>query len=196
MADNYKTMRLVRTDHPDVVCYWGLFQCQVCHGKVYDRDPVSPSDRESISRRVAEMTCSLCDESAPLSERYWMALTTLVNSCLTVRGKRVDCADYGFPSFEKFYSSFCYEDYVSVSFRVGDGPHVEAGPHEFVFSLSENWPQLFDSILNGQIEPLNPRRMAQEVVDRVRHDLKLEYGGNAGSETRTLQDASRESREA
>lgn len=175
MTDGCKTMKL--TGIREYGHGWQrVYECQVCHGVLLDGESVNSLSPECFKPvAVAEMTCSLCDESAPLSERYWMALTTLVNSCLTVRGKRVDCADYGFPSFEKFYSSFCYEDYVSVSFRVGDGTHVEAGPHEIVFSLSENWPQLFDSILNGQIEPLNPRRMAQEVVDRVRHDLKLKY---------------------
>ena len=194
MADDYKTMRRVGIRESGNG-YRGVYECQVCHGVLLDRDHANSLSAERFKPdAVAELTCSLCDESAPLSERYWMALTTLVNSCLTVRGKRVDCADYGFPSFEKFYSSFCYEDYVSVSFRTGGGTHVEAGPHEIDFSLSENWSQLFDSILNGQIEPLNPRRLAQELVNRVRHDLKLKYGENAGLETRALQDASRESR--
>lgn len=179
MADDYKTMKRVgirKSDGGDR----GVYECRVCHGRLLDRYRVYSLSSERITPdAVAEMTCSLCDESAPLSERYWMALSTLVNSCLTGRGKCVDCADYGFPSFEKVFISLCYEDYVSVSFRVGDGTHLEAGPHEIAFSLAENWPQLFDSILNGQIEPLNARRLAQEVVDRVRHDLKLKYAKEA-----------------
>lgn len=196
MTDSYKTMKLAGIRESGNG-YRGVYECRVCHGVLLDRDSANSLSAERFKpSSVADMTCSLCDERAPLSEQYWMGLTTLVDACLTVRGKRVDCADYGFPSFEKFYSAFCYEDYVSVSFRVGDGTLVEAGPAEITFAVSADWSQLFDSVLNGQIEPLNPRLLAQEVVDRVRHDLKLKYGENAGLETRTLQDASREGREA
>lgn len=60
MDDNYKTMKRVGIRESGNG-YRGVYECQVCHGKVYDKDPVSPNDRESIHSRVSEMTCKLCD---------------------------------------------------------------------------------------------------------------------------------------
>ena len=182
MADNYKTMRLVRTDHPDVVCYWGLFQCQVCHGKVYDRDPVSPSDRESISRRVSEMTCSLCDESAPLSEQYWMGLNTLCRSVWPPRywNQEADASIFGFPSFRRIYRRDGDMDGMTASFddddllvtAGADGISVKApGKHSVRYEFSDR--------LDAAYPPLFSRRLAREFVDRVRHDLKLKYAKEA-----------------
>ena len=175
MDDSYKTMKRVGIRESGNG-YRGVYECRVCHGVLLDRDSANSLSAERFKPSAfAEMTCRLCDESAPLPERYRMALTTVQSACGDVGETPVDCADYGFPSFEKFYSSGVHHALSFVSFRTGGGPLVEAYPHEIIFSLAENWSQLFDSILNGQIEPLNPRRMAQEVVDRVRHDLKLKY---------------------
>ena len=176
MADSYKTMIPIDSIYKYHSGYQRVYECRVCHGLLFgegverERD-IGSADYEAAAR----LSCSLCDEKAPLPERYRMALTTVQSACGDVGETPVDCADYGFPSFEKFYSSDFHHALSSVSFRTGGGPLVEAYPHEIIFSLAENWSQLFDSILNGQIEPLNPRRLAQEVVDRVRHDLKLKY---------------------
>lgn len=196
MTDGCKTMKLAGIRESGNG-YRGVYECQVCHGVLLDRDNANSLSAERFKpSSVAGMTCSLCDRHAPLSEQYRMGLTTVQSACGDVGETPVDCADYGFPSFEKFYSFPNREDSVFVTFRIDGGPLINAHPHEIEFSPTENRKQLFDSILNGQIEPLNPRLLALEVVDRVLHDLKLEYGENAGLETRTLQDASREGREA
>ena len=176
MADNYKTMIPLDSLNRGPGRWQRVYECEVCHGVLFGEGIERERDIGSAdSDAAARLSCRLCDESAPLPERYRMALTTVQSACGDVGETPVDCADYGFPSFEKFYSSGVHHALSSVSFRTGGGPLVEAYPHEIIFSLAENWSQLFDSILNGQIEPLNPRRLAQEVVDRVRHDLKLKY---------------------
>lgn len=179
MTDGCKTMKLTGIRESGNG-YRGVYECQVCHGVLLDRDNANSRSAERFKpRAVAEMTCSLCDRHAPLSEQYWMGLTTVQAICMDVRGDHVACADYGFPSFEKFFSSLFHENDMYVSFRVAGGPLISAHPRKIDFTWTENWTPRFDSILNGQIEPLNPRRLAREVVDRVRHDLKLKYAKEA-----------------
>lgn len=181
MADNYKTMRLVRTDHPDVVCYWGLFQCQVCHGKVYDRDPVSPSDRESISRRVSEMTCSLCDENAPLSKRYWMGLTTLAWAYLENGGSAWEqkASDFGFPSFDEVFIDYPYIDGGSKFLFTYEGAKVTAETTTIGWFPPVPFWDSFANVLDGGGDRFAPRVLALELVNRVRHDLELKYAKEA-----------------
>ena len=193
MSDSYKTMKL--TGIREYGYGWQrVYECQVCHGVLLDGESVNSLSPECFKPvAVADMTCSLCDRHAPLSEQYWMGLTTVQYACGPARWMNIDCVESGFPSFERFYSFPNREDSVFVTFRIDGGPLINAHPHEIEFSPTENRKQLFDGILNGQFEPLNPRRMALELVNRVRHDLKLKYGENAGSETRASQDASRDS---
>lgn len=179
MTDSYKTMKF-SSIRESGYGWQRKYECQVCHGVLLDRESANSLSPECFKPvAVADMTCSLCDETAPLTDQYWMGLTTVQDACWDARGVPVDCADYGFPSFERTRRSLYQENDMYVSFRVDGGPLISARPDEIGFAWTENWFQIFDSILNGQIEPLNPRRLALEVVNRVRHDLKLEYAKEA-----------------
>lgn len=179
MDDSYKTMKRVGIRESGNG-YRGVYECRVCHGKVYDKDPVSPSDRESIDSRVSEMTCKLCDESAPLSERYWMALATLACASMKDRGEYLKGADIGFPAFDLVYIDGVDDTFFSVEFTLY-GLRMEALPNQIGLNLSYPGQEQrsLDSALDDRHELDGPKRLAQEVVDRVRHDLKLKYAKEA-----------------
>lgn len=188
MADNYTTMKrtgVIPENEGEEYGPLRPYECEVCHGVSLDRcqDP-------------GELTCSLCDESAPLRDRYCMAMHTLGWLCLK-HGK-----DLGHTILLRFGSlEVCVvvigdTDFVEAKFKYKDatvcacsgGFNVKVGGKEEVLRFA-------DSLDTGG-DKFTPRILAQEVVDRVRHDLKLKYGENAGLETPSLQGASAKGVEA
>lgn len=184
MTDGYKTMKWVETlstdsDEDDRLT---AYECKVCHGVSLVR-----------CADAGKLRCMLCDESAPLIERYWMAVNTmgwLSYECpppigyVFFRSPSFKRVVYDAEDGEETWVLFEYEHAI-VQADLG-GFDIMVGGEERRRWLGRG--------LDADGGRFSPRILAQEVVDRVRHDLKLEYGGNAGSETRTLQDASRESR--
>ena len=168
MADKYKTMKLAETlyvdggeEHDPMRAY----ECEVCHGVSFDRGPAP-----------GEMICSLCDQKAPLLESYRMALSTLGYPCLECRGERIIAAELGFGSFD----FACIDDvdlsYVSVQFEY-ERANIQADPDGFsVMVRGKEEERLFADGLDAGGDRFSPRLLALEVVNRVRHDLELEYG--------------------
>ena len=181
MDDSYKTMKLLHVSEEGFYSYKGMFQCEVCHGVVYDKDDVSPFDDGSVDSRVSEMTCKLCDENAPLSERYWMGLTTLSYAASPRRkSKGVYPEQVGFPSFRWIHSAKDYEDGMMADFEYG-GVFVLARSDQIkmesaFFDLRKRW---LPDILDGKKDEYSRKALALELVDRVRHDLKLKYAKEA-----------------
>ena len=177
MNDEYRTMKLLKAKPSGIDWHKGLFQCQVCHGVVYDLDAEHHSDDESIRRRVAGMTCSLCDESAPLSKRYWMALATLACSVRRgYRGQGWSGSRFGFPSF-RWICTCKYDAYeIAAEFDYGNAL-VTAGLEGITTErIGRLGPEdVFLDYLDGKTPRLDSRRMALELVNRVRHDLELKY---------------------
>ena len=186
MVKGYKTMKWVETlstdsDEDDRLT---AYECKVCHGVLLVR-----------CADAGKLTCMLCDESAPLPERYRMAVNTmgwLSYECppppgyVYFRSASFKSVIYDDEDGQSTWAVFDYEQATVVA-TLG-GFTITVGGEE-----KQRW---FGDDLDAGGDKFTPRILAQEVVDRVRHDLKLEYGGNAGLGTRTLQDASRESREA
>lgn len=174
------------------------YECQVCHGVLLDRESANSLSPECFKPvAVAEMTCSLCDETAPLTDQYWMGLTTVQAACWDARGVPVDCVDYGFPSFRRFYRRDGDMDEMTASFD-DDDLLVTAGVDGIIIKApgKQSIRYEFSDRLDAAYPPLFSRRLAREFVDRVRHDLELKYGGAAESGTLAVQGASAEGVEA
>ena len=165
MVKDYKTMRWVETlsDDSDEDDRLRAYECVVCHGV-------------SLARcaDAGKLRCSLCDESAPLTERYRMGLNTL-------GWLSYECAPppgYVFfrsPSFERVI----YDDEGGESTLVlfeYEHATVEAGLGGFAITVGgEEKLRWLHGDLDAGGDQFTPRRLAQEVVDRVRHDLKLKH---------------------
>ena len=169
MVKDYKTMKWVETlstdsDEDDRLT---AYECKVCHGV-------------SLVRCADEgkLRCLLCDESAPLIERYWMAVNTmgwLSYECAPPLG-------YGFfrsPSFK----SVIYDDEDGVStwalFEYEQATVVATLGGFTITVGGEEKQRWFGSDLDAGGDKFTPRILAQEVVDRVRHDLILKYAKEA-----------------
>lgn len=182
MTDGYKTMKLTGIRESGYG-YRGVYECQVCHGVLLDRDHANSLSAERFKPdAVAEMTCSLCDESAPLSEQYWMGLNTLCCSVWPPRywNQEADASIFGFSSFRRIYRRDGDMDGMTASFddddllvtAGADGISIKApGKHSIRYEFSDR--------LDAAYPHLFSRRLAQEVVNRVRHDLKLKYAKEA-----------------
>ena len=173
MTDGYKTMKWVETlstdsDEDDRL---RAYECKVCHGV-------------SLVRCADEgkLSCMLCDESAPLSEQYWMGLNTLCCSVWPPRywNQEADASIFGFPSFRRIYRRDGDMDGMTASFddddllvtAGADGISIKApGKHSIRYEFSDR--------LDAAYPHLFSRRLAQEVVNRVRHDLELKYAKEA-----------------
>lgn len=175
MTSKYQTMKLVRKLDVSRRDFRGAYQCRVCHGVRFDRSITDSYDDENFRLNVIpKMTCPLCDRQAPLSKQYWMALCTLAWACMRERGKHLKGADVGFPLFDRIYIDSVDNTYFCAQFKLR-GVQAEAWPG--YVGVDPRFPseeQLchFDSVLDDRHEQDSVKRLALEVVDRVRHDLK------------------------
>lgn len=168
------------------------YRCGACHGVYFTR--VLDPDWDVIPEEPAfEVTCSLCNERAPLSDRYWMALATLAWAYLENGGCCRKGPELGFPSFDEVRVDGHDFNESTVDFT-HMGAYVTAMTTDIEWHAPAPLWVSFSGILDNAGGRFAPDVLALEVVNRVRHDLELEYWENAGSETRALQNASRESR--
>lgn len=201
MADDYKTMIPIDSIYKYHSGYQRVYECRVCHGLLFgegierERD-IGSADYDAAAR----LSCSLCNEKAPLPERFRMALGTLGQLCM----QRVvhwgqNAITYSFCSFNvtvrdpDFIDTLGLDlvDLVEVRFDY-EGETVLAHKDGFMVDTGEDEEdRLFDDGLDAGDDEFTPRILALELVNRVRHDLKLKYGENARSGTRALQDKSR-----
>lgn len=180
MADSYKTMKrtgVIPENEGEEYGPLRPYECEVCHGVSLDRcqDP-------------GELTCILCNENAPLPERFRMALGTLGQLCMQ-RGLRVDLnpITYSFGSFNVTVRDPDYivtlgldlVEWVWVNFDY-EGETVLAHKDGFMVNTGDGAEdRLFADGLDAGGDRFTPRILAQEVVDRVRHDLELKYAKEA-----------------
>ena len=187
MADEFKTMKLIKKlyEADDQIAYQGVFMCTRCHGVLIDEDrgsfADSPADDDS---QIINWDCPLCDASAPLSRRYRMALCTVGWSCHGYQG-RTKTAPLGFPSFDEAVIDVIPGCYVFISLHFAyKGTNVDASNCDIsLFYQSKD--KAFEDMLNGRPDQLaqathaDRQALARDVVDRVRHDLKLNYAKEA-----------------
>ena len=157
------------------------YMCGTCHGVYFAR----PSDSyygETPEEAASEVTCSLCDESAPLSKRYWMGLTTLAWAYLENGGSAWEqkASDFGFPSFDEVFIDYPYIDGGSKFCFTYEGADVTARTSTIEwFPPSLPFWGSFANVLDGGGDRFAPRVLALELVNRVRHDLELKYAKEA-----------------
>ena len=139
------------------------YVCGTCHGvcppMLFDLDCASGPDGAA-----SDVRCRLCDEQAPLFERYWTALSTLAwrcreRGCSTMKG-----CELGFPSFDMVIANVqdLHEIFALFSYK---GTEIKA------MTTNIEWEVLSP----GEGDRLSVRLLALEVVNRVRHDLELGY---------------------
>lgn len=174
-----RTMLPVRaSDRREV--FTEAYKCGICHGAYFARrsDPaygVSPEEASS------EVTCSLCDETAPLSKRYWMALTTLAWAYLENGGcaTKTKASDFGFPSFDSvFIDRLCFEGGSEFRFTY-KGAAITAEVATISWFPPTPFWDAFAGIIDDKGDRFSPRTLALELVNRVRHDLRLDYAKEA-----------------
>ena len=153
------------------------YVCGTCHGvyppMLFDRDCASGPDGAA-----SDVRCSLCDEQAPLSERYWTALSTLAwrcreRGCSTMKG-----CELGFPSFDMVVANFrdLHEIFAMFSYK---GAEIKAMTTNIEWQVPfPDWVS-FARIIDSEGDRLSVRLLALEVVNRVRHDLELKYAKEA-----------------
>ena len=182
MADNFKTLQLVKklAEFDDKTVYKGVFMCSRCHGVLIDKgissfaDPSADDDSQIIN-----WPCPLCDATAPLSRRYWMALCTVGWRC-TDNYDITKTAPLGFPSFETAYIDVrtAGTAYISLDF-VYKGTGIDATNFD-ISLLYQRQNELFEDMLDGRPDQLtlethvDRRTLAKEVVQRCLNDLNLE----------------------
>ena len=169
MADSYKTMKRAETHSAD----WGddfslpVYECEVCHGVTVEPD----SD-------IEELTCSLCDENAPLMERYRMGWNTLEWFVMEYRGEDIPASEFSFDSIN-FWRINGFSTLVDVMFEY-EQASIEFDLTGFSVSFDgKKEIREFNDGLDAGGDQFTPRILAQEVVNRVRHDLKLKYAKEA-----------------
>lgn len=189
MADKYKTMIPVDSicKFPD--CYQRVYECEVCHGLLFgegvERErAIGSADYEAAAR----LSCSLCNENAPLTEQYRMALGTLGQLCMQLGGNR-----------GRYVIAFCFfsfnvtvrdpkslytpgldlVDLVEVRFDY-EGETVLAHKDGFMVDTGEDVEdRLFDDGLDAGDDEFTPGILAHEFVYRVRRDLERKYAKEA-----------------
>ena len=170
MADNYKTMIPLDSLNRGPGRWQRVYECEVCHGVLFGEGVERTSKiRCSEYDDPARLSCSLCDESAPLSRRYRMALNTLAGNEWALYRDPVDPAD--FASFDTVSLNPEDDTTVVAEFEYRD-MYIKAGPHDI--SVLNDGPdrQLhFDFGLDAEEDPYGPKHLALEVVNRVRRDL-------------------------
>lgn len=173
------------------------YMCGTCHG-VYFARPSDPYYGETPEESASEVTCSLCDENAPLSKRYWTGLTTLAWAYLENGGSAWEqkASDFGFPSFDEvFIDRSCFDGGSRFRFTY-EGADVTAETTTIGWFPPVPFWDSFANVLDGGGDRFAPRVLALELVNRVRHDLKLKYGEGSEPETLSVQHAGAEGGEA
>ncbi|RBP98478.1 hypothetical protein CRD60_01020 [Bifidobacterium aemilianum] len=161
-----KVLKQVRND------YQGVYECEKCHGIRIDKGLDSYSDRNYRENVIPKMPCYLCDDAAPLSKRYWMALCTVVWACQP-HGEFTPTEEHGFPSFTKAYTDKNNICYITLSFD-SLGYECEAG--EVWANPKISWNKgLFDLIVDGKAKGFDQMSLAQQVVDMCLRDLRAKY---------------------
>lgn len=169
MTDGYKTVKWVETlstdsDEDDRLT---AYECEVCHGVSLDRcqDP-------------GELTCVLCDEAAPLEEKYRMALNTL-GWLSTVHAPPIGYVYFRSPSFKRVVYDAEDGEETWVLFEYEHAiVQADLGGFDIMVGGEERRRWLGRG-LDADGGRFSPRMLALEVVDRVRHDLKLKYAKEA-----------------
>lgn len=156
------------------------YKCGTCHGVYFARRFV-PSYGASPEANASEVACSLCDETAPLSKRYWMALTTLAWAYLENGGcaTKTKASDFGFPSFdEMFVDRLCFEGGSFFRFTY-EGADITAEVATISWFPPTPFWDTFAGIIDDKGARFSPRLLASELVNRVRHDLSINYAKEA-----------------
>ena len=144
-----------------------VFECDTCHGVIIDNG-FDSFDEAIDSKRIHGMPCYLCDEHAPLSKRYSMALDTLA---WAARGKRdwVSGEKCGFPSIGEINLVGDFAKIVEVHFSAGE---------VFCFACTDSirvgmgdGHKCVEAALGELGERLTARGIAEELVSRVIADL-------------------------
>lgn len=180
VAEEHKTMKFLKAIRKSQG-YQGVYECEVCHGVLIDKEFTSSTDDMRYSPlAVSEMTCNLCDAGAPLSRKYETAMTTLSWSCIGALACNY-APNRGFPSFGWLCISASDASIGTATFEYQE-VDLEAGPYAINLLTTEDslHPRssqrlLFDDALDGRSDLLDPKRLALEVVNRVVHDLKLQH---------------------
>lgn len=156
------------------------YKCSTCHGVYFARQS-DPSYGVSPEEASSEVACSLCDETAPLSKRYWMALTTLAWAYLENGGCATEtkAADFGFPSVDEvFVDRLCFEGGSTFRF-IYKGAAITAEVATISWFPPTPFCDSFADIIDDKGARFSPRALALELVNRVRHDLTLKYAKEA-----------------
>lgn len=157
------------------------YKCRICHGVYFARRP-DPSYGTSPEETASEVACSLCDDAtAPLSKRYWMALTTLAWAYLEHGGcaTKTKAADFGFPSVDSvFIDRLCFEGGSEFLFTY-KGAAITAEVATISWFPPTPFCDSFAGIIDSEVPCFSPKTLASELVDRVRHDLRLDFAKEA-----------------
>ena len=157
------------------------YKCRICQG-VYFARRSDPSYGTSPEETASEVACSLCDDAtAPLSKRYWMALTTLAWAYLENGGcaTKTKASDFGFPSFnEVFIDRLCFEGGSTFRFTYKGADITAEVATISWFPPTPFWSSFVD-IIDSEVPCFSTKTLASELVNRVRHDLKLNYAKEA-----------------
>lgn len=166
MAGDHKSMKWIETlsddsDDDNRLC---PDECENGHGESLAQCP-----------GTEELTRSLYDENAPLTERYRSAWHLLGRLCLKhgeAHGlSTLLCLD----SLEVGVMCRGIVDLVVTAFEY-EGVNVNAGPHDFVVDVGgKEEVRKFADGLDAGGDRFTPRLLALEVVNRSIHDLELNY---------------------
>lgn len=167
MAVNYRTMKPAKTLSVDEGEEHGplrAYECEVCHGVSFER-----------CTNPERLTCRLCNEKAPVLESYRMALNTLGWHCSEDRRALGLGFNLGFSSFD-FVRIDDDITYIDTEFEYKQAS-VIADLDGFIVSVGdEEKKRRFVDGPDAGGDQFTPRVLAQEVVNRVRRDLKYIYG--------------------
>ena len=182
MADSYKTMIPIDSIYKYHSGYQRVYECRVCHGVLFgegierERD-IGSADYDAAAR----LSCSLCNEKAPLPERFRMALGTLGQLCMQrVVHWEQNAITYSFGSFNvtvrdpDFIDTLGLDlvDLVEVRFDY-EGETVLAHKDGFMVDTGEDEEdRLFDDGLDTGDDEFTPGLLAKEFVDRFRYDME------------------------
>ena len=181
MADDYKTMIPIDSIYKYHSGYQRVYECRVCHGVLFGEGIERERDIGSADYdAAASLSCSLCNEKAPLPERFRMALGTLGRLCM----KRVvhwdqNAITYSFGSFNvTVRDPDCIDtlgldlvDLVEVRFDY-EGETVLAHKDGFMVDTGEDVEdRLFDDGLDAGDDEFTPGILAHEFVYRFRYDM-------------------------
>lgn len=175
MAINCKTMKPLDSSVLPDGRIQHVYGCGVCHGVLIEYEPEGDDCRPegASASLIAESPCPLCNDGEPESRRYLMALHTVAWNCgLSERHEKT--APHGFPSFLSVGAEPDIKGpYVCLRFMQGECEiyaYPEGVQIPFIQESRKGWV-----VLDGRRESYGRKRLALEVVSRVRHDLELNH---------------------